>query len=127
MKLRLQFNSIRLRLKRSEVEQFARAGRVEEKIISGNGAGETFRYVLEATDAVSAPRGSVTAFGMVVQVPVGDSLRWASSDQIGIEGSQAVGDQARLQILIEKDLACIDGTEEQNFDTFPHTLAGTKH
>lgn len=28
--------------------------------------------------------------------------------------------------LIEKDLACIDGTEEQNFDTFPHTVGGTK-
>ena len=126
MKLRLQFNSIRLRLKRSEVEQFGRTGRVEEKIISGSGAGETFRYVLEATDAVSAPQGSVTACGIVVQVPVGDSLRWASSDEIAIEGSQAVGDQARLRVLIEKDLACIDGTEEQNFDTFPHTLAGTK-
>jgi hypothetical protein len=35
MKFRLQFNSIRLRLKRSEVEQFARIGRVEERIISG--------------------------------------------------------------------------------------------
>ena len=109
------------------MEQFARTGRVEEKIISGSGAGETFRYVLEATDAVSAPRGSVTAFGMVVQVPVGDSLRWASSDQIGIEGSETVGDQVRLRVLIEKDLACLDGAEEQNFDTFPRTLAGAKH
>ena len=31
------------------------------------------------------------------------------------------------QFAREKDLACLDGTEEENFDTFPHILAGTKH
>ena len=50
MKLRFQFNSIRLRLKRSEVDQLARAGRVEEKIILGQGA--IFLYVLETSTSV---------------------------------------------------------------------------
>ena len=50
--------------------------------------------------------------------------RWASSDEIGIEGRQAVGGQARLRVLFEKDFSCLDGTEERNSDTFPHRLAG---
>ena len=126
MKLRLQFNSIRLRLKRNEVTQFARTGRVEEKIISGTRDNEIFRYVLEATDTVSSPQGTVTSRGIKVQVPIADAVRWVSTDQVGIEGEQLVNNRATLRILIEKDFACIDATEEQNADTFPNPLVGTK-
>ena len=66
MKLRFQFNSIRLRLKRSEVDQLARAGRVEEKIILGQRV--TFVYVLETSASVTSPQGFLTANGLVVQV-----------------------------------------------------------
>jgi len=126
VKLRLQFNSIRFRLKRSEVEQLARTGRVEEKILVGSGDGETFDYVLESTAAVSSPIATVTARGIVVQVPSDEVMRWASTDQVGIEGRQQVDNETSLQILIEKDFACIDGTDEENADTFPNPLAGLK-
>ncbi len=46
MKLRLQFNSIRLRLKRAEVDRLAQNGSVEEKIIIGTEPKDVFRYVL---------------------------------------------------------------------------------
>ena len=122
MKLRLEFNSIRFRLKRSEVEQFVRTGRVEEKIISGIGDDETFRYVLESTGAVSTPRAVLKPRAVMVQVPPDAVMKWASTDQIGIESEQPVVHQASLRILIEKDFACIDGTDEQNADTFPNPL-----
>ena len=122
MKLRLQFNSIRFRLKRSEVEQFAQTGRLEEEIFLGTGGDEIFRYVLESTEAVSTPRAVLTPRAVIVQVPPDTVTRWASSDQIGIEGEQAVDNQASLRIVIEKDFACIDGTDEQNVDTFPNPL-----
>lgn len=126
MKLRLEFNSIRLRLKRSEVEQFARIARVEERIILGSDDDETFYYMLEATPAVSSPQATVTARSIVVRVPARDAARWASTDEVGFEGYQPTGGPASLRILIEKDFACLDGTEEQNADTFPRPLAGTK-
>jgi hypothetical protein len=122
VKLRLQFNSIRFRLKRGEVEQFSRTGRVEEKIGLGTGDDETFRYILESTGAVSTLRAVSTPRAIIVQVPPDTVMRWASTDQIGIEGEQAVDNQTSLQILIEKDFACIDGTDEQNADTFPNPL-----
>jgi hypothetical protein len=124
VKLRLQFNSIRFRLKRSEVEQFVQTGRMEEKISLGTGDDETFRYVLESTGTVSTPRAVLTPRAVIVQVPPDAVMKWASTDQIGIEGEQPVIHQANLQILIEKDFACIDGTDEENADTFPNPLAG---
>lgn len=123
MKLRLQCNSIRFRLKRSEVEEFARTGRVEEKIISGNGDEGTFSYVLESVDSVSSPIATLKPRAMIVQVPPDAVMRWASTDQIGIEDEQLVDNQTSLRILIEKDFACIDGTDEDNTDTFPNPLA----
>jgi len=124
VKLRLQFNSIRLRLKRSEVEQFAQTGRLEEKIFLGTGGDEIFSYVLESTGAASTTRAVLTPRAVTVQVPPEAVMKWASSDQIGIEAEQSVAHQANLRILIEKDFACIDGTDEQNADTFPNPLAG---
>jgi hypothetical protein len=126
VKLRLQFNSVRFRLKRGEVEQLARTGRVEEKILVGSGDDETFDYVLESTAAVSSPRATVTARGIIVQVPSGEVMKWASTDQVGIEGRQPADNETSLQILIEKDFACIDGNDEENADTFPNPLAGLK-
>ena len=55
-----------------------------------------------------------------------DALKWALTNQIGIEGEQAVDNETGLRILIEKDFACIDGTEAQNADTFANPLAGQK-
>ena len=126
VKLRLQFNSIRFRLKRREVEQLARTGLVEEKILIGSGDGETFDYVLESATAVSSPRATVTARGIVVQVPSDEVMKWASTDQVGIEGRQPVDNETSLHVLIEKDFACIDGTDQENADTFPNPLAGLK-
>jgi len=122
VKLRLQYNSIRFRLKRSEVEQFARTGRVEEKIISGSSDNQMFGYVLESTEMVSSLKATVRPGAIIVQVPPEAVTRWASTDQISIEGEQAVDNQTSLRILIEKDFACIDGTDEQNVDTFPNPL-----
>ena len=123
MKLRLQLNSIRFRLKQSEVEQFVRTGRVEEKIISGNGDEGIFSYVLESVDSVSSSRATLKPRAIIVQVPPDAVMRWASTDQIGIEDDQPVDNQTSLRILIEKDFACIDGTDEENTDTFPNPLA----
>jgi hypothetical protein len=123
VKLRLQFNSIRFRLKRSEVEQFAQTGRLEEKIFLGTGGDEVFHYVLEVSGTVSTTRAVLKPRAVIVQVPPEAVTRWASSDQIGIDGEQPVAHQANLRILIEKDFACIDGTDEENADTFPNPLA----
>ena len=126
MKLRLQSNSIRLRLKRGEVEQLAKTGRVEEKVIMGSGVVDTFHYALQTSHSVSTPHAILEAKGILVLVPVEAVTRWATGNDVGIEAILPLGEQGRLQVLIEKDFACLNGPEEQNVDTFPNPLAGTK-
>jgi hypothetical protein len=126
MKLRLQSNSLRLRLKRGEVEQLVRAGRVEERIAFGAGGAETLTYVLETSPAVTAPAATLMKSGILVRIPAMVAARWASGEEVGIEAAQPAGDNGTLRILIEKDFACLNGTAEQNTDTFPNPLAGTK-
>jgi hypothetical protein len=125
MKLRLQANSVRFRLKRSEVEQLVREGRVEEQIVFGTGSGTTLKYVLETSPTVAGLTASLDKSGILVQVPADTARRWASGDEVGMEAALPAGEK-RLQLLIEKDFACLNGPAEQNVDTFANPLAGTK-
>ena len=126
MKLRLQPNSIRLRLKRGDVLQLATTGSVEEEIIVGVRPEDVFRYVLESSADVTTPQARLGKNEVLIHVSLEAVTRWANSDQVGIEASLPVGRKGQLQILIEKDFACLNGPEEQNVDTFPNPLAGTK-
>ena len=92
----------------------------------GPGADKVFTYVLEASSEVASPQASLTNCGMHVMIPRKSTIEWATGDEVGIEASLSVGDELPLQILIEKDFACLNGPEEQNTDTFPNPLAGTK-
>ena len=126
MKLRLQSNSIRLRLKRGEVAQLAQTGRMEEEIIMGSSPKDTFHYVIESSRAVSAPQARLQERGILVLFPFDAVSRWAAGDEVGVEAVMPTGDQRQLHVLVEKDFACLDGSDEQNADTFPNPLAGTK-
>jgi hypothetical protein len=124
MKLRMQANSIRLRLKQREVDQLVQTGRVEEKIAFGSEG--AFHYVLESSHAVPTLQATLRDTGILVQVPAKSVLHWASSDEVGIEVHQSAGHGEELQLLIEKDFACLNGSDAQNADTFPNPLAGAK-
>ncbi len=126
MKLRMQSNSIRLRLKQGEVQKLVKTGCVEEKIAFGASSKDTFHYVLESSHAAVRPQAIFKNNGILVQVPVETVQNWASGDGVGIEATQSAGAQGKLQILIEKDFACLNNNPEQNFDAFPNPLAGMK-
>lgn len=120
MKLRMQHNSIRLRLKQGEVKQVATIGRIEEKIIWGENPEFIFRYVFEAVSGLASVESSLLPDGVLVRAPMEMVRQWASSGQVGLESRQTISAHLHLHILIEKDFACLDGTDEQNADTFPH-------
>ncbi len=126
MKLRLQPNSIRLRLKRNEVGQLITLGRVEEQIAFGRGNGDALTYILETSPDVAGLTATLKSGEIRVRVSVEIARRWASSDEVGMEAVQATGGDNPLRLLIEKDFACLNGSEEQNVDTFPNPLAGTR-
>jgi hypothetical protein len=46
--------------------------------------------------------------------------RWANSEDVGIYFSQNIGSHGSLDVLLEKDFACLDRSDEENTDTFPN-------
>lgn len=125
MKLRVRTNSLRLRLTRSEVARFGDVGRVEESVEFGGTSAGQLVYVLESVIDIQAINATYDDKCIVVRVPREQAELWTSSNQVGIEGEQALENGKFLRILIEKDFACLDHREnEDEVDAYPHPNAG---
>ncbi len=120
MKLRIQGNSIRLRLGQSEVRRLAADGLFEESTAFGPLPKERFRYSI--CNASDSPDVTVNFSNhhLVIHVPFAMLQQWATTDQVGIHALQRTGID-ELHILIEKDFECIDAPPgESQEDAFPH-------
>ncbi len=118
MKLRIQGNSVRVRLNQGEVRSLANAQRVEQTTeFSGFSRLTTH---IEPSNEVS--RSNVTFEGdrLTLRLPVGQVRQWAQSDQVGIESDQPIGDGRSLHVLVEKDFECLHPRPDENIDTFPN-------
>ncbi len=99
---------------------------MQEIITFGDGEDDQLIYTLESSPKVFAPQVSLKKNHVLVEVPRETAVHWATSDDIGIETRISIGGGRELHVLVEKDFACLDGTEEQNRDTFPNPQAGSK-
>jgi hypothetical protein len=61
---------------------------------------------------------------IVILVPSREAARWRDSDQVGIYATADLGTRGLLDLILEKDFACLDRSDEDNLDTFPNPLAG---
>ncbi len=122
MKIRIQGNSLRLRLSQSEVAKFNDTGEVSDGINFGPSSPVSLTYKLEQADL---PQMSVVFVDncINVYVPSEQGITWASSEhEVGMEHIQRfpeTGDS--LRILIEKDFKCLaDRPGEDESDNFPN-------
>ena len=123
MKLRLRHNSIRLRLRKSEVERLRQDGECREMIVFPRC--QSLEYVLERS-ADTAITASLTGTIIRIGIPARDLAVWCCSDQVGLSAEIPLGEAAILHVLVEKDFRCLDGGEsEDQSDTFDNPL--TKH
>ncbi len=116
MKLRLQGNSLRLRLGRSEVARLRDIGSVEEAVSFKTGGCLTYR--IQTGPDTEILRAEFAAGVVTIRVPSGMAQAWASSDEVGLYVHD--GD---LAIAIEKDFRCLTRAEDQP-DAFPRPAAG---
>ena len=127
MKLRIRGNSIRLRLTKTEIVQFANTGKVEEMVEFGFPQ-TALRYQLYTTTDTEVIRAKFEDNCLYVSVPKRDAENWINSEKAGIEAGQPLGDNKYLRLLLEKDFACLtDRTDEDETDAFPNPLANGKH
>jgi hypothetical protein len=112
MKLRLQGNSLRLRLTRSEVARLHDNGTVEEAAAFKSGGSLTYRIQSRAdTEPLQA---DFSGGAITVLVPTETIRAWASGEEAGLYAQD--GD---LRIAIEKDFRCLTRAEEEP-DAYPH-------
>jgi hypothetical protein len=115
MKLRIQRNSLRLRLTQKEVAP-VRTGRVESFVEFA--PGQSLAYLLEGS--LSAEAMSATFDGRAIRstIPAHQITEWVESDRVGIEALSQTG----VQLLVEKDFQCLHRFVDQEPDAFPHPL-----
>ena len=126
MKLRLCGNSVRLRLLRSEVATFLERGELEQTTQLGVEEDASFTYGLRLVPGLSSIEAHCKPGQIVVLLPTAEATAWAtSSSQVGVYGSVNLGHRGTLDLIVEKDFACLDLSDEENVDTFPHPQVGT--
>ena len=108
MKLRLEDNTLRLRLSPEEITDFRRAGHLETVVPLGLAPTDRLTYALLRDEAAAGPAPSVSyaAGRVLVHLPAPLADAWLSSDQVSLRGSALVADNQMLHILVEKDLGC---------------------
>lgn len=118
-------NSVRLRLTQTEIERFAAAGRVEEKIEFGPEPYQQIVYALESDSETEEIQAFIESNRITILLPETQAQEWTRTAQVGMENEQNIGGGKTLQLLIEKDFACLEPRAgEEDEDTFPHPLEG---
>lgn len=122
MKLRIRGNSLRLRLTRSEVDDFASSGRVADRIVLA--PGQALGYTLRRVSDRATIGAQLVDDRLEILVPAAAAARWSGSDDVSLTAEQINGERHALRILIEKDFACLATREgEDDSDAFPNPRA----
>jgi hypothetical protein len=125
MKLRIQSNSMRLRVSRSELARLLAGERIEETVRFARASDARLTYALssarqDVAARVEYHRGSVTVLLSEEQLKF-----WGREDQVGIYVALPMDSGYSLAVTIEKDFACLDRPAEENTDTFANPHAGS--
>ncbi len=114
MKLRFENNSVRYRIRKTELAQLKQDGFVQTKVAFEN-ATFTYEVRLKKTDEPYAEFSNNT---VVVYIPYDIGNVFINTDEIGIYKTIQLKDNRTLDIIIEKDFPCKDRPEKDRSDTF---------
>ena len=124
MKLRIQGNSLRLRVTKPEVEQLAASGNVGQTIDFGIVTNHKLRYSLVSSNETTEVRADFDENTIAIYVPHRLAQEWAKTERVGFSAEQNTADKETLSILVEKDFACLKkraGNDDS--DTYPNPKA----
>ncbi|MCS6928959.1 MAG: hypothetical protein NZM43_05630 [Saprospiraceae bacterium] len=116
MKIRCEHNSIRLRLRKSELAQLRAERWLETAVHFPDGQVFAWEFVLqENLSEISAcfKEGRIS-----VLVPAQQAQEWMDTNAVGMEQFVPLPKGGSLHLLIEKDFPCKDRPEEDKTDFF---------
>ena len=118
MKLRLQGSTLRLRLRRSEIENLMNSGQVQDTVQFSNG-GMIYSLVLD--DSVGTPNAEFRGHEISVRLPRDLGLSWCRGTETAI-----LSDRVTPTVLIERDFVRTAVEEPDDYDRFTTPRAGRK-
>lgn len=123
MKLRIKGNSLRYRVSRSELSRLMQTGRIEETIQFTQENHAKLTYALESSLEQHAMSVRYGPQEVTVIISSEEARRWSAGDQVGLYLDCRAGEGV-LELMVEKDFACLDGKDADNEDTFPNPNHG---
>ena len=124
LKLRIKANSLRLRMTPSEMTRLLETGRIHETIHFPSHESACLTYAVEHRPDTPVLTVRYSPNEVVVVLSSAQARRWAETADIGIYGETPTHG-GTLQLAVEKDFACLDKSDAENVDTFPHPHQGT--
>ena len=112
MKLRLEGNSIRIRVRKSDVEKLKTDGMIGEAVAFSDNL--YFYYKLKTASHLTEIKAEFLQNVIQVTIPLSMAMDWANSETVGLEHTLESG----LNILIEKDFPCKTRENEDKSDVF---------
>ena len=100
MKLRIEEDTLTLRLTRPEIAELAAKGRLE--VVTPLGAGQAFRYRLEAAEVQAIALAWADGV-LTVQLPASAAAAWPTSGQLGFARAIDTGAGKVLTVRVEWD------------------------
>ncbi len=121
MKIRCEQDSIRLRLRKSELVQLRNEHRLSTRVHLPGGKVFSWELVLEEKATEMTAGWENNALSIVL--PLADAARWMDSETVGMEAFVPNGTAHPLHILVEKDFPCKDRPDEDKIDFFTELAA----
>jgi hypothetical protein len=125
MKLRIKGNSLRFRITRSELAKLAAAARLDETVHFSRDEGSSLVYALEHEASSLSATLRYRSPEIVIVLPTRDITALVNTDQVGVYSTIDLGPRGTLDLLVEKDFACLDLSDADNVDTFPNPNPAT--
>jgi hypothetical protein len=115
MKLRFDKNSLRLRVKKSDLQLLKEKLSIHETVHFPDGA---LDYVLSISDHSGEVTARLHGQSIEVTIPSNIAMAWINNDETGIYQTIAFGNNHLLDISIEKDFPCKDQPDADQSDSF---------
>jgi hypothetical protein len=114
MKLRIKGNSLRFRLGSSELAKLVDVGRIEETIYFAPEEESRLVYGIEHRPDIRSVPLLYRSSEIAVSLRTETVMSWAEGNEVGIYALIDLGTRGQLQLLVEKDFACLDLSETDN-------------
>jgi hypothetical protein len=119
MKIRIQGNSVRFRLKQFEVEALAANGIVKEVTAFGKEEQDQLQFVL-----LKGAQFSIEQNSTIIELNIPENIvnNWVHTDLVGFEEKLITSKGKEINILVEKDFRCLTRSDEEEAGSYPNPM-----